>query len=870
MNKILLLTVLLTAFSIATFAKPIDEFTAKQVGQTFLTGATNSLAFKNSVNLDLIYKSSSSNRSTTAKVLKTTFFYVFNAGTNGFVIVAADDQVFPILGYSDEGAFDPSNIPQNAQKWFEEYKSQIRYVIDNNIAATQEIQEEWNNYLSSNHNLLKVAASVNPLVQTKWDQSPYYNDLCPFDYTANERTVSGCVATAMAQIMKFWNYPATGSGFHSYDHHTYGTLAANIGSTTFQWSAMPNYVNSSNNEVATLMYHVGVSVDMDYGIADNGGSAAFVISAKSAVEHCSEYALKTYFGYKNTLQGVEREYYNDTQWINLLKGELDASRPILYAGFGSGGGHAFVCDGYDNSNFFHFNWGWGGAYDGYFLINSLNPSGLGTGGGTGGYNSGQQAVIGIEPPQVEQTLNIGLYNYVNPSSNTIYYGQSFDITTNIVNSGTITFNGDLCAAIFDDQYNFIDFVEVLTGYSLQGGYAYQNDLVFSNSSLLSMLPGTYYVGIYYKPADGNWIQVSNNESYTNFAQMNVIYPNDIELNSSMNVTPSTTLTQGQSISVNYNIINDGTNTFSGYYGVGLYNLDGTLAQDIGIIEESNGLPPGYTYQSPYLTFDNASVSVSPGTYLLAAQHNPNSDWQLTGSSYFQNPIRVTVQAPSLTPDQYENNDTFVQSHSLPINISNNTATKNTQGSNLHNGADNDYYSINLASGYDYTISAILFDSFSSEDEDIYTVDALFSYSTDGSTWSDAYDDYMTGDIKINNGGIVYFHVAPYFAGETGSYLLDLSINRTPTTSIEDIEVADLIKIYPNPAKDFVTIDLNQFADQVLQINLLNVTGQIISSENVANTGKSIKLPLQGLADAVYFIEIHTSEGIISKKIIVKK
>ena len=140
MRKLILLTGLLTIFSTATFAKHIDENTAKQVGQTFLSGATNSQTLKTSVNLDLIYKASSSNNSTTAKIQQTTFFYVFNAGTSGFVIVAGDDNVIPILGYSDDGSFDPNNIPPNAKKWLEEYKSQIRYVVDNNISATTEIQ----------------------------------------------------------------------------------------------------------------------------------------------------------------------------------------------------------------------------------------------------------------------------------------------------------------------------------------------------------------------------------------------------------------------------------------------------------------------------------------------------------------------------------------------------------------------------------------------------------------------------------------------------------------------------------------------------------------------------------------------------------
>jgi hypothetical protein len=318
-------------------------------------------------------------------------------------------------------------------KWLEGYKSQIREIIDDRIPASDEITEEWQN-LSTGYfanSSFKVVSGVNPLMQTLWNQAPYYNDLCPGG------SVTGCVATAMAQIMKYWNYPATGSGFHSYNHETYGTLSANFGSTSYLWSSMPNSVNSVNTAVAELMYQVGVSVDMSYSPEVSG---AYVITAQSPVTNCSEYALKTYFGYKNTLQGVQRINYDEKQWISLMKTEINAKRPILYAGFGSGGGHCFVADGYDGNEFIHFNWGWGGAFDGFFQINALNPSGTGTGGGTGGYNSGHQAVIGIEPPAGNQTFNLALYNYVTPSASVISYGQPFSVSTNIVNNGTSTFN----------------------------------------------------------------------------------------------------------------------------------------------------------------------------------------------------------------------------------------------------------------------------------------------------------------------------------------------------------------------------------------------------------------------------------------------
>lgn len=863
MKRKLLLTSLLQFLVLWLFAAHVDEQTARTVGGNFLStlsvGSTRS-----ATDLQLVYSSATSG----SLDRDITFFYVFQ-DAEGFVIVSGDDRSIPILAYSDQGMFDANDMAPNTRKWLEGYKAELRQLIVDDVPQPKATAAKWNQYLRGESTEDASRAAVAPLVDTRWNQSPYYNAQCPGG------SVTGCVATAMAQVMKYWDYPTSGSGFHSYNHSTYGTLSANFGSTTYQWGSMPNNVNSSNSAVATLMYHCGVSVDMDYSPQVSG---AYVITSQSPVQHCSEYAMKNYFGYDPSMHGEVRSSYNDNQWINLLKTELDASRPIIYAGFGSGGGHCFVLDGYDNSNFFHFNWGWGGAYDGYFNINALNPSGTGTGGGTGGYNSGHQVLMGIKPPGGggggggggNDAYDMALYNFVTPSASTIYYGQAFSVSSNIANLGQNDFSGDYCVAAFDAQGNFIDFVQTLTGYSLPAGNAYNNNLVFSTTGLLSMLPGTYYVGVFYKPSGGNWIIVSDNGSYTNVAQINVVNPNYIEMNSAMNVSPGTTITQGQNVSVNLNIINDGGSNFYGDYAVNLYTLDGDFVQSLGTLTESNGLPPGYTYLSPYLTF-SGSVSASPGTYLLATVHrySGSSTWELTGSSYFQNPIYLTVQAPGLSPDQYEANNAQNQSYTLTTNFSGNNANSNTVGSNLHTGEDNDFYRINLSSGYNYTITARLHDSYNSGNGNTYSVDGLFSYSTNGNSWSDAYDDVMPGNITVNNGGSVYFHVAPYFAGETGTYLLDINITRTAQTGIEEPEALKSIQVYPNPATDLVTIDLSNSEGSLEAYELMSMDGKLLRSEIASTSDKLIRLPLNGIASGVYVLRLTTDKGIAVRRIVIE-
>ena len=322
MKKII--TLLCLAICLQAFSKSIDEPSAKLVGQNFLSKRTSATKFKTGVSLELAKTESSKARSDNSYSKGTVYYYIFNVSNGeGFVIVSGDDRTEPILAYSDEVDFNPSNIAPQTQKWLQSYRDEIRNIVFNNISTTPEISKEWQLLIegkTSEKSFGKKNGGVTPLIQTKWNQSPYYNALCPGG------SVTGCVATAMTQIMKFWNYPMSGSGYHSYNHSQYGTVSADFGSTTYQWSSMPNSLNSSNTAVATLMFHAGVSVDMNYSPQSSG---AFVISAKSPVTNCSEYALKTYFGYKSTLQGIERVNYTQVQWINILKTELDAGKPIL-------------------------------------------------------------------------------------------------------------------------------------------------------------------------------------------------------------------------------------------------------------------------------------------------------------------------------------------------------------------------------------------------------------------------------------------------------------------------------------------------------------------------------------------------------------
>jgi len=853
-TKLLSLLLLIVCFSV--FGKPVDENRAKTVGLYFLQNKTNSTLLKEARNLQLAYKVSS----TIGDALEErTMFYVFNVDNVGFVIVSGDDTVIPVLGYSDQGTFHSDNMPPAFQKWLEGYKNEIIYVVRNDIKATEEITIQWGlQMMNKSVNSTLNTNSVAPLIQTHWDQAPYYNAQCPTN------TLTGCVATAMAQIMKFWNYPTTGTGWHyNQTPQQYANLFAPFGSTTYQWSSMPNQLNSSstsaqNNAVATLMFHCGISVDMKYGTI---GSSAPTPSVASS--------LINYFGYSNSAQYVQRSNYpDDIQWKNLLKNELDSGRPIQYRGQGSGGGHSFICDGYDSSNMqFHFNWGWSGTSDGYYELNILNPGSLGAGGGTGGFNSLQGAVIGIQPPTSQQTYNLSLYDYVTASAATINYGQAFSVSTNIANYGTNSFSGDYTLGAFDNNGNFIDYVETKTNYPLQAGNAYSANLTFSTTGMFSLLPGTYYLGLYYRPTGGGWKVVQNSGSYTNFTPITVVNSNPIALNSTMTVSPGTTLTQGQGASVNLNIANTGSSTFIGQYNVGLYTLDGTFVQTISALNENNGLSSGYTYPSPYLTFTTAAITANPGTYLIALQHKTTTgNWTLTGSTAtFINPIRVTVVQAPFQADIYEVNDAFNQSYSMPLSFTNNTASVKTTSSNSHVGNDNDYYKIILPSGYNYSITPRLQDSYNSNNGNTYSLDALFTYSTDGVNWSSVFDDVISGNITVNNGGTIYFHAAPYFQGNVGTYLLDINLTRTLYLSVPENELGKGIKLFPNPTSSKVFFD-NSNAN-FKEVAIYNYLGQEVSMAAFGSVSSNQEVDMSSLSEGVYILKFSNTETSQSVKVV---
>ena len=372
----LLLLLVLATLSQAFSQSAVDEPTARQTAQAF---ARTQMALRGQ---DLSLVSAKGN-------------FIYNIGSQGFVIIAGNTVLPPVLGWSDQGNFpNLDEAPENFSSWISHYSEMIDFAVANGIVPEAQVQRQWDEaaqglFGSRNSN------TVDPLVSTHWNQDCYYNEYCPnapgygwggWGGGPCGHAYAGCVACAMAQVMKYWDYPITGFGSHSYVHSEYGEQSANFGATTYQWSQMPNEVWNSNDAVATLMYHCGVSVNMNYGPNGSGAMSQDV-----------ETAMRSYFGYCGA-KYRQKASYQEEAWIAMLKAEIDLSHPLYYSGANGDSGHAFVCDGYDNNDRMHFNFGWSGSGDGYYTTYDVN-----------GFNQGQAVVGNLFPVSIQADANGIIY-----------------------------------------------------------------------------------------------------------------------------------------------------------------------------------------------------------------------------------------------------------------------------------------------------------------------------------------------------------------------------------------------------------------------------------------------------------------------------
>ena len=292
-------------------------------------------------------------------------FYVFNAGDVGFVIIAGDDAYRPVIGYSNESAFDARNIPPALADYLDGIAMSINGLRGRgNATASPLVAAEWESMLNQGRLISRFGGkSGEYFCQTQWDQSYPYNYCCPVDpLGSGGHAIVGCLATAMSQLMRFWAMPAQGIGSHCYYHEDYGQICADFGNTVYDWEHMPNKLNSNSPEeeklaVGTLCFHCGVTIDMGYGPDGSGGGSAGIPGV-----------MHDYFDYSEANVQLRRDDFELETWKRMVREQFDMGWPMYYGGCQDGGCHAFVCDGYDDFDMFHFNLGWGGGSNGWYII----------------------------------------------------------------------------------------------------------------------------------------------------------------------------------------------------------------------------------------------------------------------------------------------------------------------------------------------------------------------------------------------------------------------------------------------------------------------------------------------------------------------
>lgn len=384
--KLFLIFFAIAAMFLTASAEKVEKEEARTVARNFVY--ETSLMYYNPVD----YNSVSFSDLYTEFSNDEAAYYIFNINTGGFVIIAAEDAVTPVLGYSMEGdGYTPATENQVFESWMQSYVNQIDYLRNNPSKASTEIAEKWTHYLNASPaDLAKSTRSnrdVSPLLTNTWNQDYPYNVFCPEDENGpGGHAYAGCVATAMSMMMYHYKYPPQGVGQSSYYCYPYGTLSADFGSTYYQWDAMSDNISSSGPEhsiisIAELQYQCGVAVNMNYA-PDGSGTYSYLVPN----------AIKEHFNYSNDAVFRSKENYTLTEWQDMVIESLENDHPLYYSGQSTEGGHAFCLDG-NQGSMFHFNFGWSGSMNGYFPLEGADA--------VGGYNQSQGAVFNFYPPEDE-------------------------------------------------------------------------------------------------------------------------------------------------------------------------------------------------------------------------------------------------------------------------------------------------------------------------------------------------------------------------------------------------------------------------------------------------------------------------------------
>ena len=502
MKKIITLIIGLLCTSIITWARTPQE--AAQIASQFITqaNATPTLRLQKAaaatsvtVPVELAFTQYQIDNTTPA-------VFVFNSTDERFVLVSAEDNARAVLGYSDEGTFDANNIPENMQFWLKMYADEMRSATEakgkvNRREAKGERLEAKGERREAEEEAYPTIAPL--LGETIWGQGEPFNNMCP--QINGERAVTGCVATALSQIMYIHKYPTKGIGSHSYKTETEGlTVSANFGNTTYDWANMiPNYnksyTSAQADAVATLMFHAGVAADMDYTVDGSG-----------AVSSIALVGLTNYFGYDKAINVLPKDFLKEETTLQTIASDLQAGRPVYISGSTvNQEGHAFVCDGMQSDGYLHINWGWNGMADGYFAISALAPEVQGTGGSASNlaFTERVDVYTNIKPNEGGEAMPlVTVDKLTRTSSDAISKKTAVKFSLeNFTSTGIATAAGTLTYFIYNNAGEVVSTVGIGT-FELDPGYYYTEPIKLSQQLPSSLAQGEYELEIRYTADNG--------------------------------------------------------------------------------------------------------------------------------------------------------------------------------------------------------------------------------------------------------------------------------------------------------------------------------------------------------------------------------
>jgi hypothetical protein len=602
----------------------------------------------------------------------------------------------------------------------------------------------------------------------------------------------------------------------------------------------PTYGSSSTavqqNAVATLMYNCGVAVNMDYGASE---SSAYPTNMASA--------LISHFGYDSNIQTYYRNFYSQSEWINMIKAELNTSRPVLYSGTSSEGGHEFVCDGYDSNNFFHFNWGWSSQDDGFYLLSALNPDYQDVNDYSDGFNEDEEIVIGVQKPSSSTVPSYQICSYNAPACNvsTISRTSSFNVNReNVYNYGINQFSGSVGVALYSNG-TLISCLQSISFSNLSAGYGWSN-YPFSQVSIpASVANGAYQLYYVYRASNQTAWQIMRGKvgipDYLNVtvssSQITISVPTTPSANLTLNsLTISGNLYQYQTGQFAINITNNGSAEYLSKIGINLSSQIFTQDVDIQVGETK-------TY------YINNTITLNPGVYAVSVLYDPQNNYTSDAAlAVLGNGQIVTVKTvPSgvpnliLTSPISMTNDSAVQKDRVLLN-----ATIQNTGS-YYNGALIAFI-FPITGGYSLTYVGYQPADFDTNEQKILTFGGSVNLPTNTqyiiAVW---YQDSIGSWIQLTptNSSKLTFKLTD-----------DIITPTTVSTGITPMTVSDL-DIYPNPAKD--VIQFNSL-EKVSSVKIYDLQGKLILIKQPQSSG-TISIDITDMESGLYLIQINTETGV---------